>query len=138
MVIEAGVEVIGISKGIPTAPSMFEDLKLEQKITHYICDIRDLKSFNKIVDERPDVIFHLAAQPIVSISYEDPVETITSNTVGTMNVMEILRKVDWQCAAVLITSDKSYDNVEQVWGYKEMIPWEVKTFIVVRRAPQSS
>ena len=60
-----------------------------------------------------EIIFHLAAQPIVSISYEDPVETITSNTVGTMNVMEILRKVDWQCAAVLITSDKSYKNLEK-------------------------
>ena len=118
--LKLGAEVIGISREIPTDPSMFEDLKLKEMITHYICDIRDLKSFNKIVvDEQPDVIFHLAAQPIVSISYEDPVETITSNTVGTMNVMEILRKVDWQCAAVLITSDKSYDNVEQVWGYKE-------------------
>ena len=71
------------------------------------------------MSERPDMVFHLAAQPIVSTSYDDPVGTITTNVIGTTNIMEVLRRIDWPCTAVLITSDKSYDNVEWVWGYKE-------------------
>ena len=118
--VKLGAEVVGVSKDVPTKPSMFEDLNLESMVSHVICDIRDLEKLSNIVNsERPDVIFHLAAQAIVSTSYDDPVETITSNTIGTMNLMEILRKVSWPCTAVLITSDKSYDNVEWVWGYKE-------------------
>ncbi len=118
--LKLGAEVVGVSKDIPTNPSMFGDLELECEIDNYFCDLRDLDDFSKIVlREKPDMIFHLAAQPIVSVSYDDPVETITSNVVGTMNLMETLRLVDWPCAAVLITSDKSYDNVEWVWGYKE-------------------
>ena len=118
--LKLGAKVVGVSKDVPTNPSMFEDLNLKKEIKHYFCDIRNFKDFSKIVlDEKPDIIFHLAAQPIVSISYDNPVETISSNVIGTMNVMETLRLVDWPCAAVLITSDKSYDNVEWVWGYKE-------------------
>ena len=118
--LKLGAQVVGVSKDIPTNPSMFGDLELECEINNYFCDLRDLDAFSKIVlNEKPDIIFHLAAQPIVSVSYDDPVETITSNVVGTMNLLETLRLVDWPCAAVLITSDKSYDNVEWVWGYKE-------------------
>jgi CDP-glucose 4,6-dehydratase len=109
--VRLGAEVVGVSKDVPTHPSMFEDLHLDSLIDHLVCDILNI--------EQPDVIFHLAAQPIVSASYEDPIETITSNTIGTMNMMETLRHIDWPCVAVLITSDKSYDNVEWVWGYKE-------------------
>ena len=118
--LKLGASVVGVSKDVPTIPSMFEDLNLKNLITDYICDIRDLDSLKKIVEkEKPDFIFHLAAQPIVSTSYDDPVETITSNTIGTMNIMEVLRAISWPCIAILITSDKSYDNVEHVWGYKE-------------------
>jgi len=118
--VKLGADVVGISKDVPTKPSMFEDLELESMVKHYVCDIRDLRSLSDIVNaERPDVIFHLAAQAIVSTSYDDPAETITTNAIGTMNVMEVLREVSWPCSAVLITSDKSYDNVEWVWGYKE-------------------
>ena len=118
--LKMGAHVIGASKDIPTTPSMFNDLKLKELITHHILDIRDLELLKKLViEEKPDIIFHLAAQPIVSVSYEDPIETITSNAFGTMNIMETLRKVDWPCITILITSDKSYDNIEQVWGYKE-------------------
>lgn len=112
--------VIGVSKDVPTRPSMFEDLNLESLITNYVCDLRDGHRLSEIIhQEKPDIVFHLAAQPIVSVSYSDPTETITSNVIGTMNLMEALRSVNWHCAAVLITSDKSYDNVEWVWGYKE-------------------
>lgn len=118
--LKLGAEVVGVSKDVPTNPSMFGDLNLVSMITHYVCDIRELGHLSEIVlKEKPDIIFHLAAQPIVSVSYSDPIETITSNVVGTMNLMETLRSIDWHCAVVLITSDKSYDNVEWVWGYKE-------------------
>jgi CDP-glucose 4,6-dehydratase len=118
--IKLGAEVVGISKDIPTQPSMFEDLKLESKVKHLECDIRDLAKLAHLINiERPDVVFHLAAQAIVSSSYYDPIETITTNAIGTMNLMEILKTLSWPCSAVLITSDKSYDNVEWEWGYKE-------------------
>ena len=118
--VKLGANVIGFSKEIPTQPSMYESLNLSSSIKHYEGDIRDMESFSKIVsDEKPDVIFHLAAQAIVSQSYKDPSGTITSNVIGTMNVMEILRKIDWPAVCILITSDKSYDNVEWEWGYKE-------------------
>lgn len=115
-----GANVVGISKDIPTNPSMFEELKLQEKIKHYFEDIRNLEAIKKIIaDEKPDFLFHLAAQPIVSTSYSDPIETISSNVMGTANVLEALRFFEGECTAVIITSDKAYDNVEQVWGYKE-------------------
>lgn len=118
--LKLGAQIVGVSKDVPTNPSMYDDLGLESKIRHYTCDIRDLSALSNVIkSERPDVIFHLAAQPIVSTSYDDPIETFTSNSIGTMNVMEVLRHIDWPCVSVLITSDKSYDNVEWVWGYKE-------------------
>ncbi len=118
--LKLGANLVGISKDIPTKPSMFEELKLEEKITHYIEDIRNLEVMTKIFDsERPDFLFHLAAQPIVSTSYTDPLETISSNVMGTANVLHALKDINAKCTAIIITSDKAYDNVEQVWGYKE-------------------
>ena len=118
--LELGANVIGISNNIPTKPSMFEELKLEKKTKNFFLDIRDLSAIEEILSiEKPDFVFHLAAQPIVSISYKDPIETIASNVLGTANILESLRKSNHNCVAVIITSDKAYDNVEQVWGYKE-------------------
>jgi len=118
--VNLGAEVCGISKDIPTKPSMFEELSLENNIEHYIADIRDLGKIRKIIlDFKPDFLFHLAAQPIVSHSYSDPLETISSNVMGTANILEVLRSVEHQCNAVIVTSDKCYENVEWVWGYKE-------------------
>jgi CDP-glucose 4,6-dehydratase len=83
-------------------------------------DIRDLSMMTKIIsDEKPEFLFHLAAQPIVSTSYSDPIETISSNVMGTANILEALKTSNHKCTAIIITSDKAYDNVEQVWGYKE-------------------
>jgi len=118
--IRLGADVIGISNDIPTTPSMFVELGMEQKITHYIADIRNLPEVKRIVEEeQPDFVFHLAAQAIVSVSYTDPVETISTNVIGTMNVLEALRHLRKSCCAIMITSDKCYDNVEWVWGYRE-------------------
>ena len=118
--LKLGANVVGISKDIPTTPSMFKELKLESKINHYVEDIRDLSMMTKIIsDEKPEFFFHLAAQPIVSTSYSDPIETISSNVMGTANILESLKVSNHKCTAIIITSDKAYDNVEQVWGYKE-------------------
>jgi len=115
-----GANVIGISKDIPTTPSMFEEIEIENRIKHYQEDIRDLEKMKYLIhEEKPDFIFHLAAQPIVSTSYSDPIETISSNVLGTANILEALRISNHKCSAIIITSDKCYDNVEQIWGYKE-------------------
>jgi CDP-glucose 4,6-dehydratase len=115
-----GARVSGVSRDIPTQPSMFAELGLQQLLAHHVCDIRDLGSLERIfAAERPEFVFHLAAQPIVSLSYRDPVETISTNAIGTMNVLECLRRLEQRCYAVLITSDKCYDNVEWPWGYRE-------------------
>ncbi|MFB2777580.1 MULTISPECIES: CDP-glucose 4,6-dehydratase [Shewanella] len=121
--LQLGANVCGISKDIPTTPSMFEALKLSDKIEHHICDIRELDKTRNIINQfKPDFLFHLAAQPIVSLSYSEPLETISTNVIGTANILEILRNVSFQCTAVIITSDKCYENVEWVWGYKETDP----------------
>ncbi|PHS55797.1 MAG: CDP-glucose 4,6-dehydratase [Sulfurimonas sp.] len=118
--LKLGSKVIGISKDIPTNPSMFKELDLEKKITHYQEDIRDLEKMIEIISiEKPDFLFHLAAQPIVSTSYTNPIETISSNVMGTANILEALKLSNHNCSVIIITSDKAYDNVEQVWGYKE-------------------
>lgn len=118
--LKLGAHVVGVSDKIPTSPSMFEELNLENKIDHYFCDIRDLGSLKAIfIKHKPDFVFHLAAQPIVSVSYADPLDTITTNVVGTANVMECLRYFTHACTAIVITSDKCYENIEWEWGYKE-------------------
>lgn len=115
-----GADVTGVSNEIPTEPSMFNELNLLQKENDIRIDIRDLSGMVKIIEAtKPDFIFHLAAQPIVSVSYSDPINTITSNVVGTANLLEALRILNFNCCVILITSDKAYDNIEQVWGYKE-------------------
>ena len=118
--LKLGAKVVGVSNGIPTNPSMFEVLGLEKRITHHIADVRDLTKLKEIVTrEQPDFVIHLAAQAIVSLSYQDPVETVSTNVIGTMNVLEALRGYAKPCSVVMITSDKCYDNVEWEWGYRE-------------------
>ena len=113
-------KVVGVSKDIPTQPSLFEALQLADDIKDVRADIRDLEKLREIVlDEKPEFVFHLAAQAIVSVSFGDPIETFSTNVMGTVNVLESLRMLDQPCATVIITSDKCYDNVEWVWGYRE-------------------
>ncbi|MDM8160286.1 CDP-glucose 4,6-dehydratase [Labilibaculum sp. K2S] len=115
-----GADVYGYSNNIPTTPSMYKELQLSTKQNHVFGDIRDKENLNKIVQNiKPDFIFHLAAQAIVSTSYNDPFDTITTNVVGTASVLEAIRNITWSCTCVLITSDKAYDNVEWIWGYRE-------------------
>ena len=114
-------DVAGYSIGIPTNPSHFEELNLEQKIKHYLGDIRDYDSFYKVCNDfKPEFIFHLAAQPLVRESYSNPKETFEVNMLGTLNVLEVIRNMkDVVKVGVIITSDKAYDNVEWVYGYRE-------------------
>lgn len=115
-----GATVIGVSRDIPTKPSMFEELALAGRIKDVQADVRDLAAMRELIAaESPDFVFHLAAQAIVSTSYSDPVDTISTNVIGTMNILEALRNVEHPCTAIIITSDKCYDNVEWVWGYRE-------------------
>ena len=118
--LKLGAEVIGVSKDVPTQPAMFDELALAGRVRHIQADIRDLAAMRSLVSgEQPDFVFHLAAQAIVSTSYSDPIDTMTTNVVGTMNILEALRVLEQPCVAVLITSDKCYDNMEWVWGYRE-------------------
>ena len=115
-----GAKIIGISDNIPTKPSFFEELKLSTKIKDIRLNIADLKKVRKIFNKyQPDFVFHLAAQSLVKKSYEDPIKTFTSNTVGTLNIMESLKQVRKKCISVIITSDKSYKNLEIKRGYHE-------------------
>ncbi len=115
-----GADVCGISIGIPTKPSMFEALEIENEIEHHFADIRDLSAIKAIIHEfEPDFLFHLAAQAIVASSYSEPLDTISTNVMGTANVLESLRTLNNNCNVVIVTSDKCYENVEWIWGYKE-------------------
>lgn len=115
-----GAKVIGVSLDVPTQPSHFEAGHLAGVLQDRRLDVRDGAALKSLVQEfQPDFVFHLAAQPLVRRSYADPVETWQTNALGTVNVLEALRGLKTPCVAVLITSDKCYDNVEWVWGYRE-------------------
>ena len=118
--LKLGASVFGLSKDVPTNPSMYEDLGLKNKLNHFDKDVRDLDSLISIIKEiKPDFVFHLAAQPLVSVSYKNPTETISTNVIGTSNILEALRASDHNCIIIIITSDKCYDNLELSRGYKE-------------------
>lgn len=113
-------EVYGISIDIPTNPSLFETLGLADKIQHHFADINDLERIKSLIaDIAPDFVFHLAAQPIVAAAYLNPVETFKTNVLGTANVLEALRIWNHPCTAVIISSDKCYENEEWAWSYRE-------------------
>jgi CDP-glucose 4,6-dehydratase len=115
-----GARVYGISKDIPSDPSLFEELGLKKKTEHHFENICNTAGIKQLFDSiQPDFVFHLAAQPIVSVSYDDPLDTFMTNTIGTANILEALRGVRNPCHAIMITSDKCYDNVEWIWGYRE-------------------
>ncbi|WP_129715949.1 CDP-glucose 4,6-dehydratase [Pedobacter sp. SYP-B3415] len=115
-----GARVYGISNEIYPDPSMFQVAGIGHELESHLADIRDLDEMKQIIgDIKPDFLFHMAAQPIVKKAFEEPVDTFTTNIIGTANILEALRVGDFPCVAVMITSDKCYDNVEWIWGYKE-------------------
>jgi CDP-glucose 4,6-dehydratase len=117
---QMGAKVIGYSLEAPTNPSHFELLNLD--IISVIGDIRDLDKLNETFETyKPDIVFHLAAQALVRLSYENPIETYETNVIGTLKVFEACRKHAVK-AIVNITSDKAYKNKEWLWGYRENDP----------------
>ena len=118
--LDLGATVAGFSTNIPTKPSHFEVLRLTDRIEHFEGDVRNKGSLQKSIDKFcPEIVFHLAAQSLVRKSYEDPALTFETNSTGTLNLLECLRNQPSIKAAVLITSDKCYENVEWLWGYRE-------------------
>ena len=116
-----GAEVYGISlKTPPSEPSHFDVGNFSKFVKGRCIDIRKSNHLSDCVNDiKPDFVFHLAAQALVKRSYEDPVETYHINALGTLNLLEALRLLKKKCSVVLITSDKCYNNLEWVWGYRE-------------------
>jgi CDP-glucose 4,6-dehydratase len=118
--VQLGARVVGLSLAMPSIPSHFAKMALEDKVSHVWGDICNPDTCKAVINQySPDFVFHLAAQPLVRRSYLEPYETFATNTGGTLNILEALRVSNHPCAAVFITSDKCYDNVEQLWGYRE-------------------
>lgn len=115
-----GAEVTGFALPPPTTPSLFDQLGLAKRLRHIEGDVRDLAAVRAVIEEaRPDFVFHLAAQPLVRLSYEQPVETYATNVMGTVNVLEAVRLAARPCTVVAITTDKCYENKEWVNSYRE-------------------
>ena len=121
---ELGAEVVGVAKDPFTERDNFVLSGIGAKIKADIrADIRDGKRMKEIFAEfQPEIVFHLAAQPLVRLSYDIPVETYETNVMGTINIMEAIRCTDSVKVGVMITTDKCYENKEQIWGYRENEP----------------
>lgn len=119
--LDLGAEVSGLSLYVPSVPANFEVLGLERRVTrHFVADIRNYQSVMEIFSDcQPEIVFHLAAQAIVRTAYEHPVETFGTNLLGTVNILEAVRRTSSVRTAVFITSDKCYENVEWEYGYRE-------------------
>ena len=116
-----GANVVGMSNNIATEPSNYNVSGLANYISDNRLDIVDLKEVKKLMlSVQPDFVFHLAAQALVRESYDSPIDTMTVNAIGTANVLESLRSLSKPVVAIMITSDKAYDNVEWSWGYREI------------------
>ena len=115
-----GAKVVGVSNKKMNL-SNYNILKIKKKITNeYIIDIKNLKKLKKIItSSKPDYIFHLAAQSLVKNSFENPLETFHSNSIGTLIILESTRYLNKKCTIILVTSDNSYKNLELNRGYKE-------------------
>jgi CDP-glucose 4,6-dehydratase len=121
--ISLGAKVSGIALPPEGEISLFDQLQLENKLDHHLCDIRKYEPLKELLGGlRPEVIFHLAAQPLVRESYNTPRETVETNVMGTLNLLEAVRTLKLPCTIVVVTSDKSYENQEWMFGYRENDP----------------
>jgi CDP-glucose 4,6-dehydratase len=118
-----GAELTGFALEPPTQPSLFEEASVADGMRSIIGDIRDLAVLQQAVqDGRPEIVIHMAAQPLVRYSYQNPVETYATNVMGTVHLLESVRNTPSVKAVVNITTDKCYENREWVWGYRENEP----------------
>jgi CDP-glucose 4,6-dehydratase len=121
---ELGAEVIGFSLEPPTVPSLFQKGRVAEGMTSLTGDVRDRGAVTEVIERhRPEVIFHMAAQSLVRPSYDAPVETYATNVMGTVHVLEAMRRVGSARVGIFVTSDKCYENEEsELWGYRENDP----------------
>ncbi len=120
ILLRAGAEVTGYSLNPPTEPNLFSMLHLEKKMNSIIGDIRDYDRLLQVMKQtQPEIVLHLAAQPIVRISYKEPRETFEINVMGTVNLLEAIRQIDSVRSVVNVTTDKVYLNLEERRGYRE-------------------
>jgi CDP-glucose 4,6-dehydratase len=118
-----GAQVVGYALAPPTNPSLFDIADVAKGMTSIIGDIRDLEKLTSVfAAHSPEVVIHMAAQPLVRYSYQSPVETYSTNVMGTVNLLEAVRHCSGVKAVVNITTDKCYENREWVWGYRENEP----------------
>ncbi|MEM6253746.1 MAG: CDP-glucose 4,6-dehydratase [Cyanobacteria bacterium P01_D01_bin.156] len=119
----AGAELVGYALEPPTNPNLFEVANVANGMTSIIDDICNADTLHQVVaDFKPEIVIHMAAQSVVHTSYIDPVSTYQTNVMGTVNLLEAIRRVDSVRAMVNITSDKCYENREWIWGYREVDP----------------
>ncbi len=118
-----GADVYGYALEPPTNPSLFNEAKIEELITSHIGDIRDYDNLLKVMNQvQPEIVIHMAAQPLVLESYKNPVETYSINVMGTVHLLEACRHTNSVKAIVNVTTDKCYENKEWHWGYRENEP----------------
>lgn len=118
-----GAQLTGYSMGYPTQPSLFKDLNIDKDMNSIFADIRDFEKVKNAVKEaKPDIVIHMAAQPLVRYSYREPVETYMTNVMGTVHLFEAVRASGSVKAVINVTSDKCYENQERKAGYKEFEP----------------
>lgn len=118
-----GADLRGIALAPPSTPSLFEVADVALGMDHHIADIRDYEKLNNLVaDFKPEILIHMAAQPLVRLSYQQPIETYATNVMGTVHVLEAARHSGSVKAIVNITTDKCYENKEWAWGYREDEP----------------
>jgi CDP-glucose 4,6-dehydratase len=121
--LELGARVTGVALAPEPGPSLFRQLGLSERLVHRIADIRQGDLMQELVAEcQPEVVLHLAAQPLVRRSYSEPLATWETNVIGTIHLLEALRPLPRPCAAVLVTTDKVYRNNEWLYGYRENDP----------------
>ena len=118
---EMGALVSGFAQAPPTQPALFELLSLSNKLNHHLGDIQNSESVQSwLLQVQPEVIFHLAAQPLVRHSYQEPLQTWQTNVMGTVHLLEAARRLEHPCAVVVVTTDKVYENQEWAYAYREV------------------
>jgi CDP-glucose 4,6-dehydratase len=118
---ELGAELVGVSLDNSSQPNHWDSLKLRSNIKNNCIDIRNYNELIRVFqDTQPEIVFHLAAQPLVRRAYRDPLETWSTNVMGTANVLEACRKTSSVRAVLVVTTDKCYENQEWTWGYREI------------------
>jgi CDP-glucose 4,6-dehydratase len=121
ILLQLHANVVGYALAPEGSPNIYDKLNLSNSIKQYIHDIRSIKDIKKcLIQERPDIVFHLAAQPLVRESYMSPLETMDVNIMGTIKLLEAIRQVGLNIVVIVITTDKCYQNNEWLFGYREV------------------